>query len=267
MDTSQETTDEKARSGPSTADRVRWLYAGMSVLILILVFAGFQQFYLHGKAAGGRPLTSPIQPLIIVHGIAMTVWVGLLIVQSMLVVTHKVRLHMTLGKIGAVLAVIIVILGFKLGIESARYAPEKLRFHPSGSAYVALTPKQFMAIPILSIIVFAAYVSIAIVNRKKPDIHRPLMLFATITVMGAATARTGFFHSIYDNTLWGGIFGPASLPMAVGLLFLLLYGILARTFDRRIALIWVITAIIDAGTMVLAPTPAWDAIATFLLKL
>lgn len=71
-------------------ETIRWLYAGASTTLLILMFLGFQQFYLHGKAAGGRPLTLPIRTLVIMHGITMTLWVIVLVVQSFLVTLRNV---------------------------------------------------------------------------------------------------------------------------------------------------------------------------------
>lgn len=243
----------------------RWLYAGAAILVLILMFWGFQQFYLHGKAVGGHPLKPQIKFLIIAHGLAMTLWVFLLVFQSLLVATRRVRLHMRLGRIGAALAVCIFVLGFRLAIESARYAPEGTVFAPGGAANGTFTPKQKMVVPIVLILVFAAYVSIALLYRKRSEIHRPLMLFATINITGAATARILFFRSIYNDTFWGAIFGPASVPIAVGILFLIAHSLLTRAFDRHIAIILAVTAVIETSMMSLAPTETWDNIASFLL--
>ena len=57
-------------------ERVRKYYAFMSFVLLAFMFAGFRMFYLRGQAFPGRPLIPPIKWLLIVHGVAMTLWVA-----------------------------------------------------------------------------------------------------------------------------------------------------------------------------------------------
>ena len=104
-------------------DRNRLFYAGAAVLVLVLTFWGFVNFYLHGKAFPGRPLTPPIRTLIITHGIAMSAWVLLFLVQPVLIALRKYNWHIFLGRIGAVLAVAIFVFGMKLAIGAARHVP------------------------------------------------------------------------------------------------------------------------------------------------
>ncbi len=78
----------------------RWFYSLASLSLLVLMFVGFQMFYLQGMAYPGRPLTPPIRTLLIVHGVMMTGWILLAVVQPMLVAKKSVRLHMKLGLLG-----------------------------------------------------------------------------------------------------------------------------------------------------------------------
>ena len=106
------------RSSPP--DRARLFYAGAAALLLVLMFVGFQQFYLHGRAFPNRPLTPAIRTLLITHGIAMSLWLMLLLVQPLLVVNRKFWMHMMLGRAGAVLAAFIFVVGLALTLEWAR---------------------------------------------------------------------------------------------------------------------------------------------------
>jgi hypothetical protein len=160
----------------------RYFYSIATVLLLVLTIAGFQHFYFHGKAYPGRPLTPPIKTLIITHGVAMSLWMMLAIVQSLLVAGGNRRLHMTLGRIAAVLAAGLVVLGIKLGIESTRVSPPDLMHGP-------LTPKQFMAVPVLDAVLFALYVAVGVWWRKRSEIHRPMMFLASLTAVAAAICR------------------------------------------------------------------------------
>src|SRR5262249_35294712 len=139
--------------------------------------------------------------VIILHGVAMTAWTLLFLAQPLLIVNGSRRAHMAVGRIGAVLAAAIVVLGLTAGIEAARVAPPTARIW-------GLTPKQFMAVPVLSIIVFALFVAVGVWKRRRPNIHRPVMLLATLTAVSAAVARMEPVSALYRGTVWETVFGP-----------------------------------------------------------
>ncbi|EIC28899.1 hypothetical protein Metal_1081 [Methylomicrobium album BG8] len=143
---------------------------------------GFQHFYLQGKAYPGRELAPPIRTLLILHGIGMSAWILLFLVQPLLIMTGNRRIHRMLGRIGAGLAACIAILGFRLGIEATLISPSELRIW-------GLSPKQFMAVPIVSILIFAGFVGIGVWQRRRPEVHRPMMLLASLAAMSAAVSR------------------------------------------------------------------------------
>jgi hypothetical protein len=224
-----------------------------------LTLVGFQLFYFHGRAYPGRPLTPPIKSLIITHGVAMLLWVLLAIVQPSLVAGGKRRLHLTLGKVAAVIAACLVVLGFKLGVAATKVSPPDLMHGP-------LTPKQFMAVPVLSIVLFALFVAAGVFWRKRPDIHRPLMFLATMTAVGAAIARIDFFNHLYAGTVWQKLFGDLFFTPVIAGLFLVAKCVVFRKFDRWFAAGCAILTLWCLMIIQGAPTRAWDAIASFLLR-
>jgi hypothetical protein len=115
--------DEPQAKGPNSSNRARLFYFGAAALLLVLMFLGFLQFYLHGRAYPNRELAPPIRTLLILHGIGMSAWVLLFLVQPLLIVAGNRRVHMMLGRIGAIFAVGIVILGLRLGVESTVITP------------------------------------------------------------------------------------------------------------------------------------------------
>jgi len=242
----------------SSIDRARLFYSGAAALLLVLTFLGFQQFYVHGKAFPDRPLTPPIRGLLIAHGVAMSLWMVLLLVQPLLIVNRKYRLHMTLGKVGAVLAACIFVLGFKVGIEATRVSPPELELWN-------LPYKQFMAIPIVSISIFAGFVAAGVLYRRRPEIHRPMMLLATLAVMPAALDRIDAITALYRETVWGTIFGPFFASLVIGFVFLIVKWTLTRSIDRYYTAGLAGLAVACAGIMRLATTQTWDGIADFLL--
>ena len=184
---------------PGTPSHSRWFYSIASLSLLVLMFIGFQLFYLQGKAYPGRPLTPPIRTVIIIHGCLMTAWMLLAVTQPLLVGMRHQRIHMKLGVLGVVLAAAIVIAGLHIGIEAAGMSPPELRVF-------GLAPKEFMAVPVLSILVFGLFISLGVVNRRRPEVHRPMMLMASVSVIGAATGRITPLNAIYAGTWWELVF-------------------------------------------------------------
>lgn len=244
---------------PAKPAAERYFYSIATVLLLGLTLVGFQLFYFHGQMYPGRPLTPPIKPLIITHGVAMLLWVLLAIAQPFLVASNNRRVHMALGKIGVVIAAALVVLGFKLGIASCKVAPPDLMYGP-------LTPKQFMSVPILDITLFALFVVAGVWWRKRPDIHRPLMFMASLTAVGAAISRIDYLNHLYAGTIWERLFGLFFFTTVAGAIFFVAKCITFRKFDRWFAL----ALVAQAGWFWLATqsatTPAWDAIASILLR-
>src|SRR6478752_9020415 len=104
------------------SERLFYVIAGSVMLVATAV--GFRSFLLHGKGFGGGEITKQIVPLVAVHGLAMFSWIGLFLVQSILILNGNRRLHMRIGVAGAVLAGAMVILGSVTAILSTHHNPE-----------------------------------------------------------------------------------------------------------------------------------------------
>ncbi len=238
-------------------DAARYFYSCAALLMFILMLIGFQQFYLHGKAFPNRPLAPPIRGLLMTHGIAMSLWMVLFLVQPFLVATGNRKMHMTLGKIGAVLAACIIGLGMFTAIQSAKFTPPEARIW-------GLSGKNFMAVPVLGIISFAAYVAIGIFTRKKPQIHRPMMFMAVMSTMSAPIARIDYLSSLYHATIWETMFGPYFMTLVIAGVLFVIKSILTRSFDRYFAIGFVTLVASNWFIWAIAPTNAWLNIATAL---
>ena len=250
-------------STPSSAtsvprDRAKYFYAGAAILLLVLTVIGFRHFFFHGGAYPGRPLTPPIRGRLIQHGVAMSAWIILLIVQPLLIVNNKYKVHMTLGKIGVVLAVCIVFLGCRVAVGAAGV-------NPPDEKIWGLVPKQFLAIPLMAIVLFAGFVLVGVWNRNRPEIHKPMMLFATLTAVAAAIDRIDFMTNLYMNWGLAALLGPFFAPTVIGLALLLLKWALTRSFDPVFTADLVVLAVCGLLAMKLATTQVWDQFASFLL--
>ncbi len=238
----------------------RYFYPQATVLLLVLTVVGFQLFYFHQQMYPGRPLTPPIKDLIILHAVAMSLWMLLAIVQPFLIARGNRKLHMTLGKFAAVIAVCLVGLGLKMGIASYQVAPP-------GFMYGPLTPKQFLIVPVGDIALFALFVAVGVIFRKRPAIHKPMMFLASLAAVGAAISRMDFLNHLYQGTIWEKLFGFFFFTVAAGAVFLIAKCLVFRKFDRWFALGFGVMTIWFFMLTQGATTAAWDGIAGFLLRL
>jgi hypothetical protein len=259
MNSSQISLSDPQPKDSASSNLSRLFYSGAAALLLALMFLGFQQFYLHGKAYPGRELAPPIRTLLILHGIGMFAWVLLFLVQPLLIVSGNRRIHRMLGCIGAGLAVCIVILGFRLGIEATLISPPELRIW-------GLAPKQFLAVPIISILIFAGLVTIGVWNRRRPQVHRPIMLLASLAVMSAAVSRIDAISGLYRGTIWESVFGPFFATLLVGAILLVVKWRLTGSLNKWFAMGYAGLVASNALIMQLATTSAWDRFASFLLR-
>lgn len=251
-------------STPSRPDRStanRWFYSGATVLLLALVIIGFRFFYFHGTAyPDGHPLTPPIRTLVIAHAVLMTFWMLLAIFQPVLVASGNTKLHRQVGVIGTVAAAGLALLGWKIGIESARVAPPGMMFGP-------FTPKQFMAVPVLDIGLFVALVTVGIIKRNRPEIHRPMMFLATLSVVAAGISRIDAFNQLYYGTIFQMVFGDFLFTIVTGAVIVVAKRFVTKAWDRWLAIGF---AALTLGFLFIAQfmgTAAWSRIADFLLSL
>ena len=161
------------------SERLFYVIAAAGILVISAI--GFRSFYIQGRGFGGNPLTHQIVPLILIHALAMSSWVILFFVQSALVLAGNRRLHMVLGPIGGLLAVAVVFLGSAMAILSAHFNPRAYEMFGG--------PRFFLVEMLTEILLFGVLVGIAIARRNRPEVHRPLMLLATVVILSGALAR------------------------------------------------------------------------------
>jgi hypothetical protein len=174
-------------------------YQCMSLLIAAVVVYGFSNTIdrrlIH---ANPRP---PI--LLWVHAWVFSSWVVFFILQSALVRIRRVRLHRTMGWVGAALAATMVVLGFWVAPVMARF--DTIQLHrPNRDA--------FLIVPLLDILEFTIFAGLAILWRKRPERHRRLMLIGSCVLTGAAFGRMPLMHGALQ--FYGGIDGLILLGVA-----------------------------------------------------
>jgi hypothetical protein len=156
----------------------RRFYIVAAVVIPLIVLAGFARTYYLKPFFGTPDLPNRIVQL---HGVVMTAWVLLFIVQVSLVATRRIRVHQSLGIAGGVLAAFVVI----VGVLTALYAAAR-EVTPGPS------PLAFLVVPLGDMLTFSVLIGLALYFRRKPQVHKRLMLLAAIGLLTPAIARIPF---------------------------------------------------------------------------
>jgi hypothetical protein len=183
-----------AQPGPSSATTWRGFASTVAVAALLLVFVGFaRSYFLKGLFAAPA-----LPPLVHLHGFVMTGWFVLFLVQARLIATHRTALHRRLGVVGAVWALLVLVVGFATAIHAARRG-----FTPGPP------PLVFLVVPVMDLVVFALLIGAALMYRYRSDWHRRLMLLGTLSILAPAISR-----------LPVGFIARGGLPAIFGLLIL-----------------------------------------------
>jgi hypothetical protein len=223
-----------AAPGNSARRTERLFFSGMAIALLLTVFAGFAPTYYLRDTFGSPPLT----PSLLVHGLAFSAWMVLLVVQTALVAANRIDIHRRLGILGCGLAALMMVLGAHVAISRTASG---LILSPPG-----ISPLANLTVPLATSVVFPVLLGSAVWFRNRPDIHKRLVLIATLELVMAAVGRLpGIFNplgsialgvaglfvvtdlwlvpiAIYDwrsrgrihpATLWGGAFFVVSQPL------------------------------------------------------
>jgi hypothetical protein len=191
-----------AATGTTAESRERLFFLVMAIAIAATVSAGFSLFL----AAGISSFHSPWW--VHVHAVTFMTWIGFYVLQNTLVFRNDITLHRRLGRLGAIYAIWMVVVGLVL-------TPLTLAVKRSPPFF---TPAYFLALDLVNIACFGALLYAAIHNRRRTDWHRRLMLCATICVIAPALGR---LVVLSGNT--------ATAPVLVALL--LVYIAVAMLFD------------------------------------
>lgn len=169
-------------------------YLGMSLLIAAVVAYGFSQTVDHKliHATPARPW------LLWVHGSLFAAWVAFFVLQTALVRTRNVGIHRALGWLGVGLASIMTLVGYGITVVMGRW--EMARLHDAG--FVAF----LLIVSFWDISCFTALFWLAVTWRRKPELHRRLMLIATCVLTSAAFARFPW-AAFSENWFYAGVDG------------------------------------------------------------
>lgn len=181
--------------------RVHQFFLGVTLVLIAMVVAGFWPTYF-GPLATGRIATRPW--IIHLHGAVFTGWMALLLLQVGLAASGRVRLHRRVGRAGIAYGALVLLLG-----TVVTFAAPVL--HVRAGEWTTEAAASFLLLPLVDMILFAGFFGAAVAYRQKPEIHKRLILAATVALAFAAVARMNL-HPIPFFLLW-------LAPMAAAMTF------------------------------------------------
>jgi hypothetical protein len=162
-------------------DVSRRFYVWMSGACLAVAVIGFAPTYWLQLA----PPTFIGSPLLHLHAVLFSAWPLYLLLQTTLAARGRVARHRAWGLLGISLATAMVFVGFAVANAvlatrlAAGYGDRAREFHIASISMITL---------------FGAFVFAAIVYVSRPEIHKRLMLLATVATLSPAVAR--FFFAV-----------------------------------------------------------------------
>jgi len=238
-----------------TTKNGRLFYVGMALVALTIAAGGFLPSMLDTSAR-----RAPITVAVGVHGVVFVAWLLVFLAQTTLVATGRVDLHRRLGYTVVGLAVLMVLSGYDAAIEMARRG-----FDLSGDLVArGGSAAGLLVFQLGDLVSFTVLVGLAVLYRKRADVHKRFMLLAVVGgLMPAALAHLiGHFAVLRD------IHAPIILIPFAGLLFAgPVYDRITSGRMHRVSLWGAVALLVWANlrAVVIGPSTAWQTFAAWLI--
>ena len=233
-----------ARKNPRLAEK-RLLLATSIGFPLIVLIGYFRTYYF----SSFFNVPAIANSLVHAHGIIMSGWVLFFVLQTSLIRTRNVKLHMTMGLVGVALAALVVVVGL-----ATAYDAQLVR----GAAPPGAHPHEFFILPVSDMVLFIVLFSAAVHFRKRPTEHKSLMFLTAIAFTPAALFRIPIVPPEYAMIFAFGT--PAIIAVAALIWHSVSHGRINRVFAGGVALI---VAAIPLRPLI-ATSEAWHAFVALL---
>jgi hypothetical protein len=167
---------EAIATAPGVRAERRNFYVWMAGAFVLVAFGGFTPTYWAKVATG----TFHAEPIIHIHGILLFSWTCFYFVQTALVAAGRTLDHRAWGLAGIALFTAMMF-SILVGQEVVLKRNEMLGFGDAA--------RRFSAVTLIGWPLIAAIFTLAIVNVRKPEVHKRLMTLLMIGIMTPAIAR------------------------------------------------------------------------------
>lgn len=193
----------------------------MSAALLLTVLVGFSPT-LYLRAYFDVP---DISGSVWAHGIVLTGWFVWLMVQTGLIALGRTDLHRWMGVIGVGLGVAVVVVGSIVAMNFAERArTQGVDLGPNSSELI-ITWQNFALL-----LSFSVFVSFGVALRRRADMHKRLMILASVSLISPAIARIARWTVLGGQGVATPVPGSPLIPTVVLtlLLALVLHDVVSR---------------------------------------
>lgn len=181
-------------------------------VLLAIVLVGFGRTFYVRSLFTPRPLPM----LLLWHGIALTLWFALVVLQGGLVMKEQRRWHRRVAWLAVPVLIATVVSGIAVNLRVA------LAVESAGSPENMFVWANFM-----SLVSFVMLVAAGVALRRRYVAHHRLIFFASLAIIGPAFARFAFWPAIGLGLNFAPIFA------VVGMLLLILLAIAYDVMTSR----------------------------------
>src|SRR5579871_5475776 len=157
----------------------RWFFTGMAAAMMGIACAGFLPSIVNTSGRRG-----PLSTLAVAHGVTFFAWLMIFFAQSRFIAEHRIQVHRRTGWAALVVAAAMVSLGLANCIAMVRRG-----FDLSGDLHADHDPAFTVIFPLIDLAFFAVLLTAAVVFRRRPHLHKTMILFANIVLMPAPLAH------------------------------------------------------------------------------
>ena len=150
-----------------------------TALFMVLIIIGVQWGF-YATYTSHFPHFKNATPTIHVHGALLMTWLLLLVAQPLLIHTGRAHLHRTIGKLSWLLGPAIIVSLYLIGRSG---------YHRALSVVTEHENLTFIALDSRGLISFAIFWTLAMVNRKHPDVHMRYMISTGLLAIGPGIGR------------------------------------------------------------------------------
>jgi hypothetical protein len=133
--------------------------------------------------------------IIHLHGAIFLGWMLLLLAQVSLVAMGQVRQHRRLGTVGIAYGALVLVIGLVVTFVAPL-------LHVRAGDWTLDAAAAFLLLPLVDMVLFAGFFGAAVAYRRRPEVHKRLILAATVALAFAAVARMSFQSPVVFLFLW-----------------------------------------------------------------
>ncbi len=214
-----------ASNAPLAQRRTRRAYLAISLAVVAIVGWGFWPSYFRPLLHGGVHKFWIIH----VHAAIFIGWLILVVTQASLVATGHIDLHRRVGTVGIAYGILVSCIGSIISFASPIL---HVQAHQMPVERASLT----VLYNLTDMLVFSGFFAAAIIYRRTPELHKRLILSATVGLASAAVGRVLPGGSLVYLLVW---LTPIFAAMAVDL-----------WVKRRVHPVWLISVPIFVLTFI-----------------